>query len=112
MGDGELVTAFRFAGVQGARVSGPDEAVGAFRKLTENWNETAGAALPDAGFGSEGCRVLIVTEEVADWLGGVLTEWQLRGRYPLVVEIPGLSGRLPGRKTLVDSIREAIGIHV
>ncbi|MDR2159575.1 MAG: ATPase V, partial [Treponema sp.] len=28
------------------------------------------------------------------------------------VEIPGVMGRLEGRKTLVDSIREAIGIHV
>jgi V/A-type H+-transporting ATPase subunit F len=30
----------------------------------------------------------------------------------LIVEIPGIMGRMPGKKTLVDSIREAIGIHV
>jgi V/A-type H+-transporting ATPase subunit F len=60
----------------------------------------------------EGCRVLILTEEVADWLGASLTDWQLSGRYPLVVEIPGILGRMPGRKTMVDSIREAVGIHV
>jgi V/A-type H+-transporting ATPase subunit F len=30
----------------------------------------------------------------------------------LIVEIPGIVGRLAGRKTLVDAIREAIGIHV
>jgi V/A-type H+-transporting ATPase subunit F len=114
LGDPELVTAFRFAGVRGARVSGPEEALGAFRKLTRNWDETAGTVLPGTGFDdiSGDCRVLIVTEEVADWLGRALTEWQLEGRYPLVVEIPGLPGRMPGRKTLVDSIREAIGIHV
>jgi V/A-type H+-transporting ATPase subunit F len=114
LGDPELVTAFRFAGVRGAPVSGPGEALEVFKKLTQNWNETAGAALPGTGFDdiSGGCRVLIVTEEVADWLGGDLTDWQLEGRYPLVVEVPGLPGRLPGRKTLVDSIREAIGIHV
>jgi V/A-type H+-transporting ATPase subunit F len=53
-----------------------------------------------------------MTEEVADWLGDLLIAWQLSGRYPLVVEIPGTMGRLPGRKTLVDSIREAVGIHV
>ena len=114
MGDCELVTAFRFAGVRGAGVSGPDEALVVFKKLTQNWDETAGTVLPGTGFDdiSGGCRVLIVTEEVADWLGGSLTDWQLQGRYPLVVEIPGLTGRLPGRKTLVDAIREAIGIHV
>jgi V/A-type H+-transporting ATPase subunit F len=49
---------------------------------------------------------------VADWLGDTLVQWQLADRYPLVVEIPGLLGRLPGRKTLVESIREAIGVHV
>jgi V/A-type H+-transporting ATPase subunit F len=53
-----------------------------------------------------------MTEEVADWLGDMLVKWQLSDRYPLVVEIPGILGRNPGRKTLVDSIREAIGIHV
>jgi len=51
--------------------------------------------------------VLIVTEEVADWLGDDLTAWQLSGKYPLVVDIPGLMGKLEGRKTLVDAIREA-----
>jgi V/A-type H+-transporting ATPase subunit F len=56
--------------------------------------------------------VLILTEEVADWLGDLLTDWQLSDKYPLIVELPGLMGRLPGRKTLVDSIREAIGVHV
>ncbi|MDR2471651.1 MAG: V-type ATP synthase subunit F [Treponema sp.] len=108
LGDAELVTAFRFVGIRGLAVSGGEEALGAFRKLTRRWDETAGVYLP----GEESCRVLIITEETADWLGEDLTEWQLSGRYPLVVEIPGTLGRLPGRKTLVDSIREAIGIHV
>ncbi|MDR1507743.1 MAG: ATPase V [Treponema sp.] len=114
LGDPELVTAFRFAGVRGGQVLGPDEALEAFKKLTQNWDETAGAVLPGTGFDdvSGNCRVLIVTEEVADWLGRALTDWQLTGRYPLVVEIPGPLGRLPGRKTLVDSIREAVGIQV
>jgi V/A-type H+-transporting ATPase subunit F len=110
LGDPELLTAFRFVGIQGSQVPGPEEALAAFRKITRNWDETAGTILP--GFNEAGCRVLIITEEVADWLGQDLTDWQLAGRYPLVVEIPGTMGRLPGRKTLVDSIREAIGIHV
>jgi len=36
----------------------------------------------------------------------------MSAEYPLIVEIPGLHGHLPGRKTLTDSIREAIGIRV
>lgn len=112
MGDPELVTAFRFAGVQGRQILNRDEALVLFRRITKSWDETAAAVLPGSSEVFADCHVLIVTEEVADWLGADLTDWQLTGRYPLVVEVPGTMGRLPGRKTLVDSIREAIGIHV
>ena len=108
IGDAELVTAFRFIGIEGSAVRDAAEAVSLFRRITEGWVAEAGAVLP----GAEGCQVLIVTEEVSGWLDNLLVEWQLSGRYPLIVEIPGLMGHLPGRKTLVDSIREAIGIHV
>jgi V/A-type H+-transporting ATPase subunit F len=109
LGDPELVTAFRFIGVEGTAVADAGGAAAVFRRVTEGWDETAGAVLPHGG---GACRVLIITEEVADWLGDLLIAWQLSGRYPLIVEIPGTLGRLPGRKTLVDSIREAVGIHV
>ncbi|MDR0376367.1 MAG: ATPase V [Spirochaetaceae bacterium] len=108
IGDPELVTGFHFVGINGRAVLGPEDAWAAFRKITEGWDDAAGMALPH----TESCRVLILTEEVADWLGDTLIQWQLSGRYPLVVEIPGPLGRLEGRKTLVESIREAIGIHV
>ena len=108
IGDSELVTAFRFVGIEGQAVSGTEEALAAFGKITRGWDKTAGAVLP----GAEGCRVLIITEETALWLGDTLTAWQLGGSYPLVVEIPGTLGHLPGHKTLVDAIREAIGVHV
>jgi V/A-type H+-transporting ATPase subunit F len=39
-------------------------------------------------------------------------DWQIGGKVPLIVEIPGLQGHLAGRKTLTDSIREAVGIRV
>ncbi|MFP3088820.1 V-type ATP synthase subunit F [Treponema sp. TIM-1] len=108
IGDEELVTAFRFVGIGGEAVTDAYHARSVFLKITQGWDETAGTVLPN----SESCRVLIMTEETADWLGDVLTQWQLSGRYPLVVEIPGTLGKLEGRKTLVDSIREAIGIRV
>ena len=108
IGDSELVTAFRFVGIDGKAVSGTEEALAVFRKYTSGWDETAGVVLP----GTESCRVLIITEETAAWLGDTLTNWQLQGTYPLVVEIPGLMGHLPEHKTLVDAIREAIGIQV
>jgi V/A-type H+-transporting ATPase subunit F len=112
IGDPELVTAFRFIGIEGTAVRDSAEAAEVFRRITESWNETAGAVLPQSPGGAGGCRVLIMTEETADWLGDILIKWQLSDNYPLVVEIPGIMGRVPGRKTLVDSIRAAIGVHV
>jgi V/A-type H+-transporting ATPase subunit F len=112
IGDPELVTAFRFIGIEGTAVRDAAETVSVFRRITEGWVEEAGIALPDSLPEAEGCRVLIITEETAGWLDEFLVDWQISGRYPLVVEIPGIMGRIVNRKTLVDSIREAIGIHV
>ena len=108
IGEPELLTAFRFAGVDGIGVHKAEDARRAFVKITTGWDEEAGRAVPSA----ESCKVLILTEEVGDWLGKLLTDWQLSGDYPLVVEIPGILGKLEGHKTLVESIREAIGIHI
>ena len=112
LGDEELVTAFRSIGIHGMAVRDADEAVAVFRKITEGWNETAGIVLPDSMPEMDTCQVLIITEEAADFLKDYIINWQLSGRYPLIVEIPGIAGKMEGRKTLVDSIREAIGIHV
>jgi V/A-type H+-transporting ATPase subunit F len=112
IGDAELVTAFRFIGIEGIALKDQSEAIRVFRRITEGWSEEAGTALPDARMDADDLRVLILTEETADWLGDYLIDWQVSGRYPLVVEVPGIMGRLPDRKTLVDSIREAIGLHV
>lgn len=112
IGDAELVTAFRFIGIEGAAVRDAAEAAAVFRRITEGWVAEAGVALPGSVPGAEDCRVLILTEEIAGWLDDLLVKWQVSGRYPLIVEIPGIMGRIDGKKTLVDSIREAIGIHV
>ena len=111
LGDEELVTAFRFIGINGMTVSSPQSAVEAFKMITEG-SGAAAAGLNASVSQANNCQVLIMTEETADWLGSLIIDWQLSGRYPLLVEIPGISGRLEGRKTLVDAIREAIGIQV
>jgi len=108
LGEAELVTAFRFIGIAGQPIHNAELARNAFQRLTQSYDETAKAVLP----GIETCRVLIITEEVADWLGDALVRWQLSDRYPLIVELPGLVGRLSNRKTLSESIREAIGVNV
>jgi len=111
IGDEELVTAFRFIGISGIAVKDANEAIAVFQKITGKNNEYDDIDLP-AIPNAENCQVLILTEETADWLGELMIDWQLSGNYPLLVEIPGISGRLPDRKTLVEAIREAIGIHV
>ena len=108
LGEGELVTAFSFIGISGHSVHNADDARATFRRITEGYEQAAETVLP----GLLNCRVLIITEEVADWLGDSLIHWQLSDRYPLIVELPGLMGRLAGRKSLSDSIREAIGVRV
>lgn len=110
IGEGELATAFRFVGIDGIAVDDAASARAAFRRVTGGWVEEAGGTLPDSY--PRDVRVLILTEDVSDSLGEELSEWQLSGKYPLVVDLPGLSGRNPGRKTLVDAIRDAIGVHV
>jgi len=109
IGDEELVTAFRFIGIEGMAVKDANEAVGVFKEITEGV-KTSGVSSPDTY--TPNCQVLILTEETAEWLGDHMINWQISGRYPLIVEIPGISGRHIDRKTLVDLIREAIGIHV
>jgi len=108
IGDAELLTAFRFIGIDGVAVTSPSEALTAFRRCTRGEVAEGSVLLPqEASY-----KVLILTEEVAVWLGNDLIDWQLSGRYPLVVEIPGIIGHIEGRKTLIDAIREAIGIHI
>ena len=93
----ELVIAFRMIGLEGKAVSGRDEAIAAFRAAIDP---------------SSGCKMLILTEEIADALGMELVEWQLSGNYPLVVDIPPLSGSPAGHRSLVDAVRQAIGIKI
>ena len=96
LGGEELVIGFRFVGIPGTAVSTVEEAREAFRSVT------AGANV----------KVLILTEEVSALIPREVMEWQLGGAYPLVVEIPGLEGHLENRTSLIDSIREAVGLHV
>ena len=83
-------------GVPGTVVRTADEAREAFLDLTHRGE----------------ARVLILTEDVSALIPRELMDWQLGGAYPLVVEIPGIAGHRDGRTSLIDSIREAVGIHV
>lgn len=106
IGERELVLGFMLAGVRGRPVSNRQDALDAFNLVTAQVSSVTASAEQDRP------KVLILTEDVADMLAPEIQAWQMRGATPLIVEIPGLSGRVPGRKTLTDSIREAVGINV
>ena len=93
-------------GVGGEVVNNRGDALEAFKLMTGQSSKVAGPALKDRP------KVLILTEDVSSMLEKEVLDWQKGGKAPLIVEIPGLQGHLQGRKTLTDSIREAVGIQV
>jgi len=103
----EIVLAFRLVGVPGRAVSGREEALDAFRYATGNGSDPSGRTY--AGIGA---KVLILTEAAADLLEPEALEWQLSGRFPLIVEIPSQGQPRVGRKGLVDLVREAVGVGI
>ena len=96
IGSEEVVLGFRFVGVPGSVVRTPEGALEAFRTVTAN----------------RGARVLILTEQASALISDEVMEWQLGGAYPLIVEIPGIEGHRADRTSLIDSIRDAVGLHV
>ena len=97
IGSSEIVIGFAYAGVPGRAAETREEALDAFKAATLK---------PDkADAPSEGYKVLILTEDAAAFLKEELLAWQMSGRYPLVVEVPALGGRVEGRKTLIESRR-------
>ncbi|MCL1817388.1 MAG: ATPase V [Spirochaetaceae bacterium] len=96
LGEEEIIIGFDVVGIQGRVVAAREEALAGFHDAV---------ALP-------GLKALIITEEAASFIEEEITAWNLSGRFPLVVEIPGIQGRMEGKKSLMQSIREAVGISV
>jgi V/A-type H+-transporting ATPase subunit F len=96
IGDEEVVLGFRFAGAEGAAVYSRAETLEAFHRATTQGD----------------VKILILTEQVSAMIEEEVTAWQFGGSYPLVVEVPGIEGHLENRRSLVDAIREAVGVHV
>lgn len=96
IGDRDTVVGFRFAGVEGVVVESPSEAREAF---------AAALRMADVG-------VVIIPDPMAMELQKEINEVRFNRPRPAVVEIPGPDGRSPNRRTLIDLIREAIGVRV
>jgi len=94
--DEDTVRGFRLAGVAGQAVASASEAAMAMESV---------AAQRD-------CAVLILTEKVADSIRPQVERMRFESPPPLIVEIPGPEGPLPGRKSLRQLAQEAVGIHI
>lgn len=105
IGERELVLAFKLTGVEGTIAENRSEVLDAFNRVTGK----GGTANVPTG---EIPRVLILTEQAASQIEEEEVQWQKTGKFPLIVEIPGLNGHVEGKKTLSDAIREAIGVNV
>jgi V/A-type H+/Na+-transporting ATPase subunit F len=58
------------------------------------------------------CGIIIITENVALWVRPQIEMIRLERDSPLIVEIPGPEGPLPGHKGLREFVQEAVGIRV
>jgi Archaeal/vacuolar-type H+-ATPase subunit F len=105
IGEREMVLAFRLVGVAGTVAETRQEVLDAFNRVT---GKGGTASVPV----DEIPRVLVLTENAASLISTEELDWQKTGRFPLIVEVPGLNGHLADRRTLTDAIGEAIGVQV
>ena len=103
----ELVVAFSLVGVKGFIATSREEALLRFNMITKKAGSSSNIPLE-----LQDVKVLILSEQVSEYLSEEVTEWQMRGEYPLIVEIPCLQGEMYGKKSLQDAIREAVGVNL
>ncbi len=94
--DEDTVLGFRYAGVEGQIVHTPEEARAALAECVAS--RVAG--------------IVILTDEIAATIQDDVNKLRFESQTPLVVQIPGPDGPLPGRADLLAMIREAMGIKV
>jgi V/A-type H+-transporting ATPase subunit F len=94
--DEDTVRGFRLAGVEGRVVTSAAQAL---------------AALEEAVSGAEH-GLVILTHPVAAWIRAQVETLRTERDRPLVVEIPGPSGPLAGRKTLRQLVHSAVGMSL
>jgi len=94
--DADTVRGFRLAGVPGEAVDSPAETRDALERA---------ARQADLG-------IVIMTDRVADGIRDTVEALRLGQARPLVVEVPGPDGPMPGRKTLREFVQEAVGMRI
>jgi len=96
IGDEFTLLGLRLIGIPGAVTTTPEEASAVLQEA---------ASRQDIG-------LILITERVADTIKETIEEIRLRRKLPLVLEIPDRKGPIPGRETVVDLVRRALGIRL
>lgn len=73
--------------------------------------EEVNRALDDA-LAKKGVGIILVTEEVAVLIKERMENLKMHSTVPLVVEIPSPEGTPPGKQSLSEVVRRAIGIKL
>ena len=96
IGDEDTVRGFRLAGIDGQTVIGEEEAASALRNAVQR----------------PGVGVVIITDTVAADIRAQVDAIRLECEQPLLVEVPGPTGPIAGRKSLRQLVQEAVGIRI
>lgn len=104
----EILIAFGMIGINGKSIAGRDDAISTFHSIVYDKS----CVLDRGPIDLTDCKMLILSEDVSDMIGEELSEWQLNGEYPLIVEIPPLTGSSAQHAHLFDAVRQAIGIKI
>jgi len=96
IGDESTVMGFRLVGVEGEVVETAEEAREELKKMV---------AAPDAG-------IIIITEKIAAQLHEEMEHHIFERSFPLIIEIPDRTGPIPGRVSIRQLVRAAVGINV
>ncbi|MDA3898979.1 MAG: V-type ATP synthase subunit F [Spirochaetes bacterium] len=94
--DEDTVLGFGMVGVKGRTVENDDQAHAAFDEALSH---------PETG-------IIIITESVSAMISEKVSLYTFSHDFPLIIEIPGSSGRDPGRPGLREMVNEAIGINL
>lgn len=141
IGNRELVLAFGLAGVKGAVATTREEVLEVFNRVISNTDRVISSTDRVTGnvtsndkkvIGTDGkvtnntdgnkqgkirqeeerVKVLLISEECAALIQEECDRWQKKASYPLIVEVPPLTGHIKGRQTLTAAISRAVGISL
>ncbi len=96
IGRPEAVLGFSLAGVSGRVATNAAEA-----------NEALDAVLAQRDLG-----IILVTEDIAAMIQARMDQLKMHSTVPLVVEIPAPGGPPPGKESLSEMVKRAIGVKI